>query len=153
MINNITLAETLFSGIGISITILAFVFILIRKRRRFGILSLLLGNLFLWSVIVFPKKISDLMIEYGVPQEHLSSNELHKGLITGIFLFILWYSARTIFVGFAGAVFKPSKVDTENSEKEQPDNAFVQESSNAKDQSRLNEEKADPHLFDNLNSR
>lgn len=48
---NITSAETLFSGIGISIVALGFLCCLLKSRIRFGILSILLGNFFLWSAI------------------------------------------------------------------------------------------------------
>ncbi|MGN1281985.1 MAG: hypothetical protein ACI4UM_08830 [Succinivibrio sp.] len=152
MINNITLAETLFSGIGISVIALGFLCILLKNRRRFGILTLLLGNLFLWSVIVFPKKISDLMVKFGVSHDYLSSDELYKGLVAGIFIFVLWYSVRTIFLGVLGSIFRSKAAGSQETERT---DGSSQNEETADESSRPDPdaEKADPHLFDHLNAR
>lgn len=174
---NITSAETLFSGIGISIVALGFLCCLLKSRIRFGILSILLGNFFLWSAIVFPKKATDFMYQYGVDSSLFDKNELYHGLAVGVVIFVVWYFVRSAYVSLLSKVFKK---DTANKTKEQSQAKSQDEISKAKDvaepeveikelktedkaKSKLDkntnekiepvfgsDEKADPHLFDNL---
>ena len=171
---NITSAETLFSGIGISVVFLGFLCCLLRSRIRFGILSLLLGNIFLWSAIVFPKKATDLMFQYGLDDSFFAKNELYHGIAAGVVIFAVWYFIRSAFVSLMDKVFK--KNETKQSSKDHSQKSDLNENETQKSisepnfenkaplpESRLenkssgrvepsfgNEEKANPHLFDNL---
>jgi len=175
---NITSAETLFSGIGISIVALGFLCCLLKSRIRFGILSILLGNFFLWSAIVFPKKATDFMYQYGVDASFFGKNELYHGLAAGVVFFAIWYFIRRAFVSVLSKVFKKdtakkteaqSQEQTQNeSEKsklaaepeveikelkaENPDtaNKYDKNTSEKIEPVFGSEDKANPHLFDNL---
>lgn len=171
---NITSAETLFSGIGISIVALGFLCCLIKKRIRFGILSLLLGNIFLWSAIVFPKKATDLMSQYGIDPAFFEKNELYHGIAAGVVLFTVWYFIRSAFVAFLNRFTRKNDSKQNKSEQSQASDSKkiatlenvsssdselnAHESENKRMNSTLerldpsfgNEEKANPHLFDNL---
>lgn len=171
---NITSAETLFSGIGISIVTLGFLCCLLKSRIRFGILSILLGNFFLWSAIVFPKKATDFMYQYGVDSSLFDKNELYHGLAAGVVLFAIWYFIRSAVVSVMSKVIKKKPVEKSKSEQPQEQNlnentsketvseaelelkALKSESNEERKNSEKiepvfgNEEKANPHLFDNL---
>lgn len=171
---NITSAETLFSGIGISIVTLGFLCCLLKSRIRFGILSILLGNFFLWSAIVFPKKATDFMYQYGVDSSLFNKNELYHGLAAGVVLFAIWYFIRSAVVSVMSKVIKKKPVEKSKSEQTQEQNLKENNSKETVSETELelkalkteskeerkssekiepvfgNEEKANPHLFDNL---
>ena len=171
---NITSAETLFSGIGISIVILGFFCCLSKSRIRFGILSVLLGNFFLWSAIVFPKKATDFMYQYGVDSSLFDKNELYHGLAAGVVIFAIWYFIRSAVLSLLFKVIKQKTVEKSKNEQTQEQN--IEENTSKETVSEAdselkelktenkeeiknsekiepvfgNEEKANPHLFDNL---
>ena len=167
---NITSAETLFSGIGISIVTLGFLCCLLKSRIRFGILSILLGNFFLWSAIVFPKKATDFMYQYGVDSSLFDKNELYHGLAAGVVIFAIWYFIRSAFVSLMSKVLKKNTVNkNEEQSQEQIQNEPVKSKVEAEPKVEIKalkaenpntsekiepvfgpEDKANPHLFDNL---
>ena len=175
---NITSAETLFSGIGISIVALGFLCCLLKSRIRFGILSILLGNFFLWSAIVFPKKATDFMYQYGVDSSFFGKNELYHGLVVGVVIFAIWYFIRSSFVSVLSKVIKKETANkNEEQSQQQSQKAPVKSKVEAEPEVKIkalkaensdttnkinritsekiepvfgSEDKANPHLFDNL---
>lgn len=94
---NITSAETLFSGIGVVICLLGLICFFIPRHHKFGILSILLGDLFLFISIVFPKKMTDLMASYPVDPTVFATDERYVGAVVGLIIFALWYMVRVLF--------------------------------------------------------
>ena len=94
---NITSAETLFSGIGVVICPLGLICFFIPRHHKFGILSILLGDLFLFISIVFPKKMTDLMASYQVDPTVFATDERYVGAVVGLIIFALWYMVRVLF--------------------------------------------------------
>lgn len=167
---NITSAESLFSGIGISIVTLGFLCCLLKSRIRFGILTILLGNFFLWSAIVFPKKATDFIYQYGVDSSLFDKNELYHGLAAGVVIFVIWYFIRSFFVALLSKVFRKDnskqrdncKPQDKSQDKNTKGDLAAETQKELKDPGLENKtsekiepvfgsyEKADPHLFDNL---
>src|SRR5574344_883888 len=171
---NITAAQTLFSGIGISLTTLGVIFLLVPKRTRFGILTILLSNIPFVTAIALPKKVSETFLEYGFDSEFLKTDFLYLGVGLGVLLFVLWYGIRTLFVKLLNKLkdrknTQPDKKEEKNLENNQKSDENLQKSD--KNEENLEKAKtkaekapakekiepgfgpsnlANPHLFDNL---
>ena len=65
---NIEATQTFFSGLGLAFCILSFILVFIPSKTKFGIISLCLGNVPLWSAIVMPKSLAPFMDFFHVDQ-------------------------------------------------------------------------------------
>lgn len=162
---NITASQTLFSGIGFSLATLGVIFLLVPKRTRFGILTILLSNIPFVTAIVLPKKVSELFLSLGFEKEILSNDYLYHGVGFGVLIFALWYAIRSLFVKLLGKFKKDTKQKEDKTEKlndesqrldESVKNPHLEENSkNSLSKQRVEpgfgqKNLANPHLFDNL---
>jgi len=143
---SIEATQTFFSGLGIAFCILSFIAVFIPSKTKFGIISLCLGNVPLWSAIVMPKSLAPVMDLFHVNQ---SANLFVAGCIAGAACLVIWYFCTSKIMVFIRQKFKSdSKNETEESDSsEVSDNA---EDSSEKTVSDTKRESANPHLFDNL---
>lgn len=134
---SIEATQTFFSGLGLAFCILSFVLVFIPSKTKFGIISLCLGNVPLWSAIVMPKSLAPFMDFFHVDQ---SSDLFVAGCIAGVVCLVLWY----FLAGKLIALYKEKfhKVSKEQSEADRSSSEEASEDNNGAN--------ANPHLFDNL---
>ena len=97
---NFTFAQTLFLGIGAAFVVLSVLFCILPRNRRFGVLSLLIANIFLWSSIVYCKNISNFLSGLGLSSELLTQDKLYLGITVGVGLFVIWFLLWTLVKKF-----------------------------------------------------
>lgn len=103
---NFTFAQTLFLGIGAAFVVLSVLFCILPRNRRFGVLSLLIANIFLWSSIVYCKNISNFLSGLGLSSELLTQDKLYLGITVGVGLFVIWFLLWTLVKKFLNKWFK-----------------------------------------------
>ena len=103
---NFTFAQTLFLGIGAAFVVLSLLLCLLPRNRRFGVLSLLIANIFLWSSIVYCKNISNFLSGLGLSSELLTQDKLYLGITVGVGLFAIWFLLWTLVKKFLNKWFK-----------------------------------------------
>ena len=103
---NFTFAQTLFLGIGAAFVVLSLLLCLLPRNRRFGVLSLLIANIFLWSSIVYCKNISNFLSGLGLSSELLTQDKLYLGITVGVGLFAIWFLLWTLVKKFLNKCFK-----------------------------------------------
>jgi hypothetical protein len=143
---SIEATQTFFSGLGIAFCILSFIAVFIPSKTKFGIISLCLGNVPLWSAIVMPKSLAPVMDLFHVNQ---SANLFVAGCIAGVACLVIWYFCTSKIMVFIRQKFRSdSKNETEESDSsEVSDNGEDSSENTVSDTKR---ESANPHLFDNL---
>lgn len=109
---NISLAQTLFSSAGSVFVVLSVVFFLIFRKFRFAILTLLLANVLIWTAIVFPKTLINLIEKLNIPESVLSFNNYYLGVGLGLLLFVIWFILSLL----VAKPFKKKTVKQENSQ-------------------------------------
>lgn len=114
------------------------------------------------------------MYQYGVDSSLFDKNELYHGLATGVVIFAIWYFIRSAVVSLLFKVIKKKTVEKSKNEQTQEQNLNENTSKETvseadselkelktenkeeiKNSEKIepvfgNEEKANPHLFDNL---
>ena len=114
------------------------------------------------------------MYQYGVDSSLFNKNELYHGLAAGVVLFAIWYFIRSAVVSVMSKVIKKKTAENSKSEQTQEQNLNENTSKDTVSEADLelkelkaenneerknsekiepvfgNEEKANPHLFDNL---
>lgn len=103
---NFTFAQTLFLGIGAAFVVLSLLLCLLPRNRRFGVLSLLIANIFLWSSIVYCKNISNFLSGLGLSSELLTQDKLYVGIAVGLGLFVVWFLLWTLVKKLLNKWFK-----------------------------------------------
>ncbi len=143
---SIEATQTFFSGLGLAFCILSFVLVFIPSKTKFGIISLCLGNVPLWSAIIMPKSLSPFMDFFHVDQ---SSNLFVAGCIAGVLCLILWYFITGKILLLYREKFKKASKEQEEEKQSSEDKAAAEKSS-AEEQKISDGANANPHLFDNL---
>ena len=87
-------------------TFLSVLFCILPRNRRFGVLSLLIANIFLWSSIVYCKNISNFLSGLGLSSELLTQDKLYLGITVGVGLFAIWFLLWTLVKKFLNKCFK-----------------------------------------------
>lgn len=114
------------------------------------------------------------MYQYGVDSSLFNKNELYHGLAAGVVIFAIWYFIRSAVVSVLSKVIKKKTVEKSKNDQPQDQNlkennsketvsepelelkALKTESKEERKSSEKiepvfgNEDKANPHLFDNL---
>ncbi|SKA57530.1 hypothetical protein SAMN02745213_00241 [Succinivibrio dextrinosolvens DSM 3072] len=143
---SIEATQTFFSGLGIAFCILSFIAVFIPSKTKFGIISLCLGNVPLWSAIVMPKSLAPVMDLFHVNQ---SANLFVAGCIAGAACLVIWYFVTSKIMVFIRQKFgSDSKDKTEHSESSEVSGNGEDASENKLSDTKS--ESANPHLFDNL---
>ena len=143
---SIEATQTFFSGLGIAFCILSFIAVFIPSKTKFGIISLCLGNVPLWSAIVMPKSLAPVMDLFHVNQ---SANFFVAGCIAGAACLVIWYFCTSKIMVFIRQKFRSdSKDKTEHSESSEVSGNGEDASENTFSDTKS--ESANPHLFDNL---
>ncbi len=143
---SIEATHTFFSGLAIAFCILSFIAVFIPSKTKFGIISLCLGNVPLWSAIVMPKSLAPVMDLFHVNQ---SANLFVAGCIAGAVCLVLWYFVTSKIMVFIRQKFKAdSKDKTEHSESSEVSGNGEDASENKLSDTKR--ESAKPHLFNNL---
>ena len=143
---SIEATQTFFSGLGIAFCILSFIAVFIPSKTKFGIISLCLGNVPLWSAIVMPKSLAPVMDLFHVNQ---SANLFVAGCIAGAACLVIWYFCTSKIMVFIRQKFKSdSKNETEESDSSELSDNAEDSSENTVSDTKM--ESANPHLFDNL---
>ncbi len=143
---SIEATQTFFSGLGIAFCILSFIAVFIPSKTKFGIISLCLGNVPLWSAIVMPKSLAPVMDLFHVNQ---SSNLFVAGCIAGAVCLVLWYYCTSKIMVYIRQKFKSDSKDKAE-ESESSEVSEKNEESSENNVSASKSESANPHLFDNL---
>ncbi len=143
---NIEATQTFFSGLGLAFCILSFILVFIPSKTKFGIISLCLGNVPLWSAIVMPKSLAPFMDFFHVDQ---SADLFVSGCIAGVVCLVLWYFLTGKIMGLYKEKFhKDSRNQSEAAKSTSDRDSEVNNGAdNSDSQSDAN---ANPHLFDNL---
>lgn len=143
---SIEATQTFFSGLGLAFCILSLILVFIPSKTKFGIISLLLGNVPLWSAIVMPKSLAPFMDFFHVNQ---SSNLFVAGCIAGVACLILWYFITSKIMMLYREKFKAESKD-QNEESQSAAEAENEAHSGTDDLNSSEGANANPHLFDNL---
>ncbi|MGN0915961.1 MAG: hypothetical protein ACI4NE_06375 [Succinivibrio sp.] len=155
---DIQLSQTVFSWTGITVTGLSILCILSIRRIRFGILMLLLSNLFYWTAIIFPKKAVGIIEALGVQIGSKDNSQMYFGIATGLGIFVFFYILRSVFF----RLFPPKKKlltekEDEKTKKENTETDLIEKAKQNKETERIEpgfgEVKsvfADPAMFQNV---
>ncbi len=140
---NIEASQSFFSFFGIVFCILSFIAICIPSKTKFGIISLILGNIPLWSAIVFAKSQARFFDSLHID---LSTNLSVVGGIFGAVIFGLWFYLVKIF---KKRYIKSDNDDNSGSAQSEVEKDVSDSKKEPSFDSNLNNS-ANPHIFDNL---
>jgi len=140
---NIEAAQSYFSSLGLVICALGFLSVFYPPKTKCGILALCLGNIPLWSAIMFAKPLAGFIEGLGI---NPASDLMIAGIISGLLLFILWMS---IFDKIS-SLFKKSDDNSDDENGDSHDDNSHSAEDEASNSTLLKSKSANPKLFDNL---
>ncbi len=94
---NLLFIESCLGGIGVGIFSIGFIAIFIRRVFKFGVILMLLANVFWLGAIVFPAKLSFFLLEHGVNDDFLNQDVRYIGIFLG-FVFSFFVISVVFFI-------------------------------------------------------
>lgn len=89
-------AESFFAWAGLILFLLGLCSVFIPRHFRLGVLTMLTGDVFFALAIVYPKRITDMLLSHGVSTATLSEKNNILGLVIGLLVFALFYALRLL---------------------------------------------------------
>ena len=90
-------SESLCAACGIVLFVLGLLCCFIPRHFKFGVLTLLLGDLFFACAIVFPRRILQFLKWWGFDPLTLEQRLITQGVIMGLLIFALCYGLFRIY--------------------------------------------------------